>query len=182
MLTGKKVFLRKLETSDLARCHAWLNEPEIFISMGTFAPRSREDHERWFQGLIGSRTNLVFALCSRDREQHIGNVSLFNVDYLNRNAGLTIFIAEPELRGQGAGREAISLLCEYGFDYLNLHRIYCKTDNPAAARMYEGLGFVREGTLRQQNFHRGRYIDKMLYGLLRTEFRPAHHDDNVKGK
>jgi RimJ/RimL family protein N-acetyltransferase len=111
----------------------------------------------------------VFALCLASDDTHIGNLSLFNVNYINRNAGLTIFIADETHRGNGYGTNSVQLLCAYGFDYLNLHRIYCKTNNPVAGKMYEKLGFNHEGVLREQSFRRGKYVDKQLYGLLRGE-------------
>jgi RimJ/RimL family protein N-acetyltransferase len=174
MLAGPRVTLRRLESADLERCHNWLNIPEIFIVMGVFAPRTMEDQQAWFASTSTSRKNLVFAVCERASGRHIGNVSLFNLDWINRNAGLTIFIADPADRGGGRGSEALSLLCEYAFNYLNLHKVYCKTNAPAAARMYQRLGFMNEGVLREQNFHRGEYIDKWQYGLLAHEFRPCH--------
>lgn len=170
MLRGEHVYIRPLEVGDLERSHGWINNSEIFVTMGVFGPRTVDEQRRWYEGLIGNRANLVFALCTVDGEQHVGNVSLFAIDYRNRNAGLTIFIADEAHRSQGYGREAVRLLCKYGFDYLNLHRIYCRTDNPAAARMYEKLGFRKEGVLRQESFHYGEYVDKLLYGVLRSEF------------
>lgn len=174
MLAGPIVFLRKLESTDLERCHEWLNMPEIFIEMGVFAPRTMQEQRAWFDSLTSSRQNLVFAICERASGRHVGNVSLFNLDWVNRNAGLTIFIADRADRGGGRGSEALSLLCEYAFHYLNLHKVYCKTGNPLAGRIYERLGFVNEGVLREQHFHRGAYIDKQQYGLLVREFRPCH--------
>lgn len=173
MLKTKRIYLRKLEREDLERTHDWINRPDIYISMGTFGPRSKDEQKKWFDELISSRTNIVFALCRVSDDAHIGNLSLFDVNYVNRNAGLTIFIADEENRGDGIGKEAVQLICEYAFNYLNMHRVYCKTNNPIAGKMYEQLGFQHEGVRREQNFQRGKYVDKQLYGLLRSELKPV---------
>jgi len=169
MLRSDQVYLRRLERSDLGRCHEWINRPEIFGMMGVFGPRTRDEQEAWYDNVHSSRTNLVFALCLTSGDTHIGNLSLFDVDYVNRNAGLTIFIADDAHRGKGYGAESVALLCEYAFAVLNLERVYSKTDNPDAARMYERLGFAHEGTLRRHAYRDGGYVDKRVYGLLRGE-------------
>lgn len=171
MLRGDEVYLRRLESGDLEHCHSWINDPSIFTIMGVFGPRSYAEQLSWFESLVGSRTNLVFALCRVEDDLHIGNVSLFDIDYISRNAGLTVFIAEEAHRGEGYGTEAVSLLCEYAFGYLNLHKVYCKTDNAVAGKLYESLGFKQEGVLRAQTYRDGAYMDKLLYGVLRSEFQ-----------
>ena len=172
---GHAVYLRRLEQSDLERTLRWVNQPEIFVMMGVFGPRTSVAQQRWYEEVAVSQTNLVFAVCLLDGGEHIGNVSLFDIDFRNRNAGLTIALPDRAHQGEGLGREAVGLLCRYGFDYLNLHRIYCKTDNVHAGKMYERLGFVREGVLRQQAFRFGEFVDKVVYGVLRNEFHEAKH-------
>lgn len=170
MLTGKNVYLRRLEQSDLERSHKWINTPEIMVMMGSRGPRTAYHQDRWFESIATSQTNIVFALCQVEDDRHIGNVSLFNIDYIDRNAGLTIFIADQEMRGKKYGQQAIMLLLDYAFNYLNLHKVYCKTDNSAAAGMYEKLGFLKEGVLRQQSYQDGQYVDKIVFGILRDEY------------
>ncbi|RQD82902.1 MAG: N-acetyltransferase, partial [Methanocalculus sp. MSAO_Arc2] len=64
----------------------------------------------------------------------------------------------------------LRILCNYAFNYLNIHKIYCKTDNQYAARLYEKVGFSHEGTLHEHAFHYGKYIDKFVYGLLSRDY------------
>lgn len=170
MLHGKKVYLRRLEAEDLPRTLKWVNDPEMFITMGLWGPRTSNEQKDWYENVSRSKTNLVFALCLTDSHEHIGNLSLFDIDMRNRNAGLTIIIPDQENQGKGYGPESVSLLCDYAFRFLNLEKVYCKTDNPNASKMYERIGFVHEGTLRKQAFRYGEYIDKLCYGLLRGEF------------
>mgnify|MGYP005876350337 CR=1 FL=1 len=170
LLQGDREYLRRLEQSDLERTLQWVNDPDVFLMMGTFGPRTSAAQDQWYRSVAVSSENLVFAVCLRKDDRHIGNVSLFDIDFRNRNAGLTVVLPETDHQGQGLGREAVALLCDYAFSYLNLHRVYCKTDNVHAEKMYSRLGFTREGCLRQQAYHSGQYIDKIIYGILRNEF------------
>ncbi len=62
-----------------------------------------------------------------------------------------------------------------GFDTLDLNRVRADVDtrNRASARVLEKLGFVREGTLREDCIVDGDVSDSWVYGLLRREWRPV---------
>jgi RimJ/RimL family protein N-acetyltransferase len=47
------------------------------------------------------------------------------------------------------------------------------TRNVASARVLEKLGFVREGTLREDCVVNGEVSDSWVYGLIRREWRPS---------
>jgi [ribosomal protein S5]-alanine N-acetyltransferase len=46
------------------------------------------------------------------------------------------------------------------------------TRNAASARVLEKLGFVREGTLREDCIVNGEVSDSWVYGLIRRQWRP----------
>ena len=68
--------------------------------------------------------------------------------------------------------EAVRLLLDFAFRDLNLHRVYLHVfdTNAAAIRIYEKVGFVREGVLRQAAHIDGRYVDVMVMSILREEY------------
>lgn len=76
--------------------------------------------------------------------------------------------------GHGYGTEAARELLRWAFDTLDLNRVQAETDtrNAASARVLEKLGFVREGTLREDCVVNGEASDSWLYGLIRREWRP----------
>lgn len=43
-------------------------------------------------------------------------------------------------------------------------------DNPASGRVMQKAGMVREGVLRQQRFLKGRFVDTVVYSILRDEW------------
>jgi RimJ/RimL family protein N-acetyltransferase len=176
MLADDLIYLRKLEESDLDRTWHWVNQPDIYSAIGILAPITMTAQRRWFEEIDSSDSKIVFAICLHDGDQHVGNVSLDQIDYRHRNARLAIFIAEPGRRGQGIGTRAMHLLIEYAFDLMNLHRLYCKTTagNPAVISFYERLGFKIEGCLRKHEYIAGQYVDKIILGIVRKDSDPDH--------
>ena len=102
----------------------------------------------------------------------IGSISIHNIDHLNRNAFIGIFIGEEEHRSKGYGAEAIRLLLEYGFKTLNLHNIMLTVhaDNYACIACYKKVGFREVGRLPEWVFKDGQYIDKIYMGIQAREF------------
>ena len=74
-------------------------------------------------------------------------------------------------RNGGYGSDALRLLIAYGFNTLNLHRIWCEVySNNSAINVYRHLGFKDEGILRQHHYDEGQYWDSHMLGLLRSEW------------
>jgi RimJ/RimL family protein N-acetyltransferase len=74
--------------------------------------------------------------------------------------------------GHGYATEAARALLNWGFENLDLNRVEAETDtrNPASAHVLEKLGFLREGTLREDCIVNGEISDSWVFGLLRREF------------
>jgi RimJ/RimL family protein N-acetyltransferase len=77
--------------------------------------------------------------------------------------------------GHGYATEAARAVLQWAFATLDLNRVQAETDtrNTASARVLEKLGFVREGTLREDCVVDGDVSDSWVYGLLRREWRPS---------
>jgi ribosomal-protein-alanine N-acetyltransferase len=75
--------------------------------------------------------------------------------------------------GQGFATEAAGALLQWAFNALHLNRIQAETDtrNTASSRVLEKLGFVHEGTLREDCIVEGEVSDTAVYGLLRRQWR-----------
>ena len=73
---------------------------------------------------------------------------------------------------QGIMTEALSKLLEYGFRTLNLNRIEAQheTDNPASGAVMRHCGMRQEGVLRSRIINKGKYVDMVLYAVLRREY------------
>jgi RimJ/RimL family protein N-acetyltransferase len=97
------------------------------------------------------------------------SVSRWNPDY--RSAALGYCLAEAAW-GHGYATEAARALLQWAFETLDLNRVQAEADtrNGASARVLEKLGFVHEGTLREDCVVNGDVSDSWVYGLLRREW------------
>jgi RimJ/RimL family protein N-acetyltransferase len=96
----------------------------------------------------------------------------WNPDY--RSASLGYCFGDAAW-GHGYATEAARVLLRWAFETLDLNRVQAETDtrNVASARVLEKLGFVREGTLREDCVVNGEVSDSWVYGLIRREWRPS---------
>jgi RimJ/RimL family protein N-acetyltransferase len=99
------------------------------------------------------------------------SLSRWNPDF--RSAALG-YCLDDAAWGQGYATEAADALLRWAFDTLDLNRVQAETDtrNVASARVLEKLGFVREGTLREDCIVNGDVSDSWVFGLLRREWQP----------
>ncbi len=75
--------------------------------------------------------------------------------------------------GHGYATEAAYALLHWAFDALDLNRVQAEADtrNVASARVLAKLGFVHEGTLREDCIVNGDVSDSWVFGLLWREWQ-----------
>lgn len=166
--------VRRLEQADLRARVSWLNSPEVYTQMVVDLPISEAGTQQWFSQIVLSnvRRDFTFTSGSDDYgDDLVAMGGLTDIHYRNGNAELYI-VVNPKLLGQGIGTRAVRWLCNFGFLRLNLERIYLYTmsANDGARRLYERLGFVEEGILRNHLRHLGCLVDRHVHGLLRSEW------------
>jgi ribosomal-protein-alanine N-acetyltransferase len=103
-------------------------------------------------------------------------LSRWNPDYRSASLG---YCLDDAAWGQGYATEAAGALLDWAFETLDLNRVQSETDtrNTASARVLEKLGFLREGTLREDCVVSGEVSDSWVYGLLRRQWRPVSDPD-----
>ena len=170
--TSGSINIRPLREEDIPTLQNWINDPLIMRRIGIEGERSLSMQREWFRNLEQDSTKEVWAIVLRDTGTYIGNVSLYDIDRKHCHAGLAVFIGDGKNRGKGYGSLAVRLMLKYAFTDLKLHHVYCKTETSFqnAIKMYESIGFQREGVLIEHELHDGHYVDKVIYGIHETEF------------
>ena len=102
----------------------------------------------------------------------IGLTSLDKINWISRNAHISIAIYDTTFWGKGIGEEATKLLLEYAFEYLNLYKINLEVYeyNERAIKLYKKIGFKEEGKLRENNLHHRERHDVIIMGMTAEEF------------
>jgi RimJ/RimL family protein N-acetyltransferase len=176
MIEGRSVRLRPVEREDLPRFVRWLADPEVRRHIEMHLSLSLAQEERWFEESLGKGDLQPLAIDARlDGDfVHVGSCGFHEIRWRDRTGVVGLLIGERTVWGRGLGTEAMRALLRHAFDTLNLNRIALRVfeNNVRAVRVYEKLGFVREGRLRQDHYREGRYVDVLVMGLLREEWRP----------
>ena len=126
----------------------------------------------WRMAEEGSGARLAIDRTSDKRFLGWCGVTRWNPEYRSASMG---YCLEEASWGHGYATEAGRSLLQWAFDTLDLNRVQAEVDtrNPPSARVLEKLGFLREGTLREDCIVNGVVSDSWVYGLLRSQWRPA---------
>jgi RimJ/RimL family protein N-acetyltransferase len=171
VLRGERVTLRRPRSEDFEARVKLGNDAEIFRMYGgsrnNMRPMTEEAARRWVQRLLDLDYAWIIEVGTL-----IGQIRLDQVDLTDRRASLAIGIENRARLGVGLGTEAITLVVDYAFNVLKLHRLSVRVldYNARAIRAYEKSGFVVEGREREAAFVDGVWHDDMMMGLLDREY------------
>jgi RimJ/RimL family protein N-acetyltransferase len=169
---GRLVRLRALKPQDAERLAAWRNTPEIADRMsGGSMPWALEAKQGWIAQNGGRQDDsCTFAVETLDGAL-LGSCNYRLLDWKNRTCMAGWFIGDPGMRGRGYGSDMIETLLKVCFQVLGLRKVSIEAyEFNEAARLYERLGFQREGVFRKESFVRGRWWDMYRYGLFESEW------------
>lgn len=171
-MENKDIYIRILEETDIAQTTKWMNTPEISDIMGYLPVQTLAEQLNWFKDLSRDKSRYVFAICSKADNKQIGNVGLGNIDYINRHCMFNIFIVNTDNRSKGLGTQTTQLALDFAFKRLNMNKVYLRTSAKfiEANKLYQKLGFMQEGIMRQHYYTDGVYEDKIIYSILKSEY------------
>lgn len=112
-------------------------------------------------------------ICNIENDAPLGSVYLQNFDEVNNKAEWGLFLDADGTRSKGVGTEVGSLILDYAFQQLKLHKLHSRVlaFNKPCVRMNEKLGFRQEAYLRDELLLNGKYEDLILYGALEGDIR-----------
>lgn len=171
----ERLILRKFSYSDdNDMLKYWISDPKIqsLYSEPTYCTKKevkgildkylssydKEDYYRW-------------AIILKETNECIGQIAYFLVDNKNHFAEIEYCIGSAFQR-KGLATEATKAIIGFGFKKINLHKVQIchKSINVPSKRVIEKCGFTFEGTLRDYFYFEGKYVDRLFYSILRSEF------------
>lgn len=175
-LIGASIYLRPLDRADAALLVPWVNDPLVMRTLLLHRPMSLQAEEAFLARAAQDPSDVVLGIALKRTDRLIGVTALHQLDAKDRHVSFGLFIGDRRQWGKGYATEATRLMVRYAFETLNLNRVWLHVFeyNAAALRVYEKVGFRREGVLRQHHFRDGRYWDTIPMALLREEWQAGH--------
>lgn len=174
-LVGERIYLSPRNIADVEQFTEWLSDFNITDYIGISSTVTTIEGEKKYLETENSN-RAAFAIIAQETDKMIGTVSLERIDNIARTASLGIFIGNSEYKSKGYGTEAIRLLLDFGFNYLNLHSVQLTllSVNERAKRCYEKCGFKEMGRIRDNKFINGKYYDTICMDILKDEFTESY--------
>lgn len=152
------------------------NESQFFASGGewmimTRAQRERQRSAGGWRRREGRQHGVGFGIRTKDGTP-IGTIRIHTIFPQHGLGMIGARIGDPAYWGGGYGTDALLLIADYGFDWLDLRRLWIKTTtmNVRVMRQMEKVGFRLEARQREGSIANGERLDWLTYGLLREEW------------
>ncbi|MBN2614635.1 MAG: GNAT family N-acetyltransferase [Bacteroidales bacterium] len=172
MLQNDDIKLRAPEPDDIDFLLQLENDTQLWHVTQTWVPYSRFDMEQYVFSQnkqdVFSLQQVRFMIELTKEGQPVGTIDLFEIDAVNKRAGVGIVLVEA-FRGRGYAGSALELVAEYVFDHLNLHQLFChvEEDNEASLKLFQGHGFQVSGMKKEWNLKNGSFTGEYLMQRFR---------------
>ncbi len=170
-LESDRLLLRQVSVNDAAEVFALRSNPETM----KYIPRplvttveEALEHVKLINSKIESGEGINWAITEKGNPKLLGIIGHYRIKWEHFRSEIGYMLL-PEAQGKGIITEAIQLLIDYGFDEMKMHSLEAiiDPDNQASARVLEKNKFVKEAHLRENEFYDGKFLDTVIYSLLK---------------
>jgi len=176
MIKGNKIGLRAIENEDLKLLRDWRNNNSLRKNFREVRELSLSDQEAWYDSLQRTKhINFMFIIVDLETTEPIGVCGLLYINWINRAADFSFYIGKNDIYidDNPPSIEAVQLLINYGFNNLNLNKIWMELyefDNKKIEFFSTKFNFKKDGLLRQNCFEDGKYWDSHIISLLKEDY------------
>lgn len=169
LIKTDRLLLRQILESDLGNIYLGLSNPDVIKYYGV-SYHSLEETKRqmdFYNNLLRDEIGIWWAVCSHTDNAFLGAGGLNSLSKTHKKAEIGFWLL-PKYWGQGIMTEAIPLICKYGFENMNLHRIegIVESDNINCKNAITKLSFKHEGTMKDCEIKNGKFISLDIYAII----------------
>ena len=175
-LVGDNVYLSPISLDDVEKYAEMVNDIKVSVGLGYLSYTNIIDFESEKEFLISVKKEKMFAVRLLENDELLGNIGFNSLDIINRNGALGVLIGNPKYQRKGYGTEALKLILDYGFSFLNLRNISLSVFeyNEPAYNLYKKVGFKEAGRLRKAVEIMGKTYDVIIMDMLKEEFQSVY--------
>ena len=166
------VKLRKLEKSDATKLAILANNKSISDNLRDAFPQPYDlsDAEIFINNCLKQDPTTTFAI--EYNGEYVGNIGLhYGEDIYRKTAEIGYLIGEPYWN-KGIATKAINLITTYGFETLNIVRIYAGVFafNLASKRVLEKCGYTHENTAKAAVYKNNKVWDEYRFSKIHPKY------------
>lgn len=171
-LIGANISLRALEPKDIDFLFSTENDESNWEISSMQIPFSKYILEKYIENAhqdIYEAKQYRFVICAIDNSP-IGMIDIFDFNPQHNRVGIGILIT-PSFQGKGYASEALELVIEYAFTYLNVHQIFANitSENKKSIALFKKFNFKMVGVKKDWVFSNSTYKDEILYQLIKKQ-------------
>ena len=104
----------------------------------------------------------------------VGAIGVVGYEWPSRTIEFGYWLSAYQ-QGKGIVTRAVAAMINNAFNDLGMNRveIHCATGNTASRAIPERLGFKQDGVMREGDLLNGKFVDKVIYSMLVSEWKTS---------
>ena len=158
VLETERLILSSVTIADCSENYlSWLNDTDVnmYLESG-FYQHNMQVLVDFVNGYQSNKKAVFLVIRLKENNKHIGNIKIDKINYIHRNCEYGIMMGDKTEWGKGYAKEASIAIINYAFEELGLNKVNLGVidSNDVAVKLYEKIGFVVEGVLKQNFYER----------------------------
>ncbi|EAZ85668.1 ribosomal-protein-alanine N-acetyltransferase [Bacillus sp. B14905] len=134
----------------------------------------------WYEKIFKEQMGLRWVIEEAKSKKVIGTCGYLNYEKEHNRIEIG-YDLNPAYWGQGIMQETLGKIIHFAFRSMEMNKIEAKVEpeNKASIRLLEKLNFCQEGVLRQHEFEKGKYVDLVLFSMLKSEYIALNEESRL---
>ena len=170
-LETNRLLLRRLNTGDASAILKLRSDVENMKFIPRPLAKTEQDaleHLAIIDAKIENNEGINWAITLKSSNEFVGIIGHYRIKPESFRSEIG-YMTLPQFQRNGITTEAIKAAVDYGFDVMNLHSIEAiiAPENYASERVLQKNGFSKEAHLLENEFYAGKFLDTVIYSLLK---------------
>ncbi len=171
VLETERLFLREMMYEDSPDILSYLSDTEVMKYYG-MAPFKNIDEAReeisWYKEIYSLGSGIRWGITIKGSSTIIGSCGFHDWNKRHFRAEIGVELSRNYWR-TGIMSEALTEILSYGFHHMGLKRIQAliEPENEASQKLFEKMGFQKEGLLRSYEFTVGKFDDLYMFAKIK---------------
>lgn len=172
-MVNNDIYLRALELEDIEFLLNLENNPDYWEVSTTVIPFSRFQMEQYLINTnndLNEEKQLRLIIVEKESNKNVGCIDFYDLEPIARRAYIGVIVLS-EFQGKTYGQQALRMMIELAFKKFALHSlsVIVNTNNLPSIKLFEKLGFKKQGEKTDWVFKNGNFHNQYFYQLINKQ-------------